>query len=110
MEFLFAAGILVAMIAASVCVWIDPRRDGSASASASFPRNCEPVDKLDMSEQRNLDIGRRTFGGHSAAEVADLCELLAASADHGELSYSETAAIARRAAECIRYLLRDWRL
>lgn len=53
----------------------------------------------------------RTFGGHTAEEVADLCDTLARSADHMTNSYSETASIARRARDAIRYLLgeiRDW--
>lgn len=46
------------------------------------------------------------FGGHSADEVADLCDLLARAADRGDISYSETAAIARRASDCIRFMLK----
>lgn len=46
------------------------------------------------------------FGGHSADEVADLCDLLARAGDQGDLSYSEAAAIARRASDCIRFMLK----
>ena len=45
------------------------------------------------------------FEGHHAAEVAELCDLLAASADQGVVSLNETASIARRAAHCIRFML-----
>lgn len=47
----------------------------------------------------------RTFGGHSAEEVASLCDILARSADRMTNSYSETASIARRARDAIRFLL-----
>ena len=44
--------------------------------------------------------------GHTAAEVADLCRLLAQSADRGNTNnYTEIADIARRAEEAIRWLL-----
>ena len=51
------------------------------------------------------DYPARTFGGHTAEEVADLCDMLAVSADRMTNSYSETASIARRARDAIRFLL-----
>ena len=51
------------------------------------------------------DYPARTFGGYTAEEVAKLCDMLAVSADRMTNSYSETASIARRARDAIRFLL-----
>jgi hypothetical protein len=73
--------------------------------------------KTDCGNPRAYDVGLcsypecgcpdvpATFGGHSASEVAELCSMLATSADQHRLNYTETAAIARRAANAIRHLL-----
>lgn len=58
-----------------------------------------------MADEHTTLMDHVTFAGHSASEVADLCDLLAQSADRGELNYTETAAIARRASGCIRFML-----
>lgn len=46
------------------------------------------------------------FSGHSAEEVAQLCNDLARAADLGALSYMETAIIARKARDCIEFMLK----
>lgn len=58
-----------------------------------------------MASEQTTDT-QRTFGGHSAEEVADLCDMLARAADRMETnSYSEIASISRRARDAIRFLL-----
>lgn len=46
------------------------------------------------------------FDGYTAPEVAQLCDLLAMSADRGAAnSYQEISSISRRASAAIRYLI-----
>ena len=82
-------------------------RLSKADSAAFIGAVLEPPEPNDALKAAAARYKARTLPcGHTAAEVADLCRLLAQSADRGHTNnYTEIADIARRAEEAILWLL-----